>query len=52
MFDATTIETFDPDGTFLGHVPHPGNVPTGTIKLLTIRPWQPDTSETQPSTTR
>ena len=52
MFDATTIEIFDPDGTFLGHVPHPGNVPTGTVKTLTIRSWQPDTSETQPSTDR
>jgi len=46
MFDATTIEIFDHDGTFLGHVPHPGKVPTGTFKTLTIRSWQPDTSET------
>ncbi|MHA6507886.1 DDE-type integrase/transposase/recombinase [Tessaracoccus sp. Y1736] len=46
MFDATTIEIFDPDGVFLGHVSHPGTVPPGTVKLLTIRPWRPDTSET------
>ena len=46
MFDATTIEIFDPDGTFLGHVPHPGNVPAGTFKTLTIRPWKPEPSET------
>ena len=39
-------EIFDPDGVFLGHVSHPGTVPPGTVKLLTIRPWRPDTSET------
>ncbi len=50
MFDATTIEIFDPDGVLLGTVPHPGEVPPGTFKLLTIRRWQPSTSETKPST--
>lgn len=39
LFDATTIEIFDPDGTLLGHVPHPGTAPAGTTKVLTIRPW-------------
>ncbi|MFZ0529348.1 MAG: DDE-type integrase/transposase/recombinase [Propionicimonas sp.] len=50
LFDATTIEIFDIDGVIIGHVPHPGHVPTGTAKTLTIRPWQPDTAETYPST--
>lgn len=49
LFDATTIEIFDTNGVLLGHVPHPGTV-TGAAPLLTIRPWHPDTSETQPST--
>ena len=40
MFDATTIEVFDTDGALLGTVPHPGNVPAGTFRVLTIRPWQ------------
>lgn len=49
LFDDTTIEIFGPDGDLLGHVPHPGTV-TGAAPLLTIRPWHPGTSETQPST--
>lgn len=50
MFDATTIEVFDTDGVLIGTTPHPGHVPAGTFKTLTIRPWHPDPSETQPST--
>lgn len=46
LFDATTIEIFDTDGVLIGHVPHPGKVPAGTFKTLTIRPWHPDASET------
>jgi hypothetical protein len=41
LFDQHTIEIFDPDGTLLGSVPHPGKVPAGTFKVLTIRPWHP-----------
>jgi putative transposase len=52
MFDATTIEIFDTDGVLLGTVPHPGEVPQGTFKLLTIRHRQAGTSETQTSTTQ
>ena len=50
LFDATTIEIFDTDGVLIGHVPHPGNVATGNVRSLTIRPWHPDPNETQPST--
>ncbi|MCB0913844.1 MAG: hypothetical protein KDB60_19735, partial [Propionibacteriaceae bacterium] len=39
LFDATTIEIFDTDGALLGHLPHPGTMPAGTAKVLTIRPW-------------
>lgn len=38
MFDQVTIEIFDPDGVLLGSVPHPGKVPAGTFKVLTIHP--------------
>jgi transposase InsO family protein len=51
MFDQHTIEIFDPDGTHLGSVPHPGKVPADSFKVLTIRPWHSTASETQPSTT-
>lgn len=46
LFDATTIEIFDTNGVLLGSVPHPGKVPAGTFKLLTIQPWHPHPSET------
>jgi len=49
-FDATIIEVFDTDGVLIGSVPHPGKVPTGTFRVLSIRPWQAESSETQPST--
>ncbi len=48
MFDATTIEVFDTDGVLIGTTPHPGKVPTGTFKTLSIQPWQADPTETQP----
>jgi transposase InsO family protein len=51
LVDQHTIEIFDPDGTLLGSVPHPGKVPADSFKVLTIRPWHPTASETQPSTT-
>lgn len=50
LFDATTIEVYDTDGALIGTVPHPGKVPAHTAALLTIRPWAPDTNETQTST--
>lgn len=40
LFDATTIEVFDANGVLIGSVPHPGKVPAGTFKVLSIRPWQ------------
>lgn len=52
MFDATTIEVFDTDGVLIGTTPHPGKVPAGTFKTLTIQPWQARTTETQPSTSQ
>jgi putative transposase len=52
LFDATTIEVFDDDGVLIGTTPHPGKVPTGTFKTLSIQPWQASSSETQPSTSQ
>lgn len=52
LFDALTIEIFDADGALIGSTPHPGKVPTGTIRALTIQPWLPPNDETQPSTSQ